>query len=109
MYMSQIFKNNIPSDILFTFLMKICEKTDSYYIFDNNAYKRGILEENISLFCESIKDYYHISKQHYINRELNYIKFCTVIRQICKSNSIKYNTKIVYNRSKYHIPYHIYF
>ena len=109
MYMSQIFKNIIPSDILFTFLMEICEKKDCYYIFDNNAYKRSILEDKITPFCESIKDYYHISKRHYITRELNYIKFCTVIRQICKLNSIKYNTKILYNKSKYHIPYYIYF
>ena len=109
MYMSQIFKNIIPSDILFTFLMETCDKADSYYIFDNNAYKRGILEGKVLSFCELIKEYYHISKQHDVTRDLNYIKFCTIIRQICKLNSIKYNTKIVYNRSKYHIPYHIYF
>jgi len=107
--MSQIFKNNIPAQILFEFLYDICDKTDTHYIFDNNAYKRGILDTKIKNFCDSIISYYHTAKQYYVTREINYNKICTVIRQICKSNSIHFTTKILYNKSKYHIQYHIYF
>lgn len=107
--MSQIFKNIIPMHILYDFLNDICDKTDEYYIFDNNAYKRAILEERIKGFCHSVVNYYHIAKQYYVTRDMNYIKFCTVIRQICKSNSINFTTKILYVKSTYHIPYYIYF
>lgn len=107
--MSQIFKQLVPINILFDFLDSVCDKTEKYYIFDNNAYKRGLLEEKIGLFCNTIIDYYYNSKKYYVNREMNYIKFCTVIRQICKLNIINYHTKIIYSKSKYHIPYYIYF
>jgi hypothetical protein len=107
--MSQIFKQLVPINILFDFLDDVCDKTEKYYIFDNNAYKRALLEERISLFCNALVDYYYNSKKYYVNREMNYIKFCTVIRQICKLNIVNYHTKIVYSKSKYHIPYYIYF
>ena len=73
--MSQIFKNNISTTILFDFLGNICDKTDTHYIFDINAYKRGILNGNIKHFCDSIVNSYHIAKQYYVSREMNYIKF----------------------------------
>jgi len=107
--MSQIFKHSVPKNILFDFLDSVCDKTEKYYVFDNNAYKRSVLEEKISLFCNTIIDYYYNSKKYYVNREMNYIKFCTVIRQICKLNIVNYHTKIIYSKSKYHIPYYIYF
>ncbi len=107
--MSQIFKNIAPLNILFNFLESVCVKTDTYYIFDNNAYKKAIIDKQIESFCSNILQYYHKSKQYYINRDITYIKFCTVIRQICKLHSVKFNTKIVYSKSKYNIPYHIYF
>ena len=107
--MSQIFKHSVPENILFDFLDSVCDKTEKYFVFDNNAYKRALLEEKISLFCNTLVDYYYNSKKYYVNREMNYIKFCTVIRQICKLNIVNYHTKIVYSKSKYHIPYYIYF
>ena len=45
--MSQIFKQLVPINILFDFLDDVCDKTEKYYIFDNNAYKRALLEERI--------------------------------------------------------------
>ena len=39
---------------------------------------------------------------------MDYIKFITVIRQICNSINIKYTTQLVYNNSTYEIDYHIY-
>lgn len=107
--MSQIFKNIIPMHILYDFLNDICDKTDEYYIFDINAYKRGALDNKITDFCNSIIINYHIAKQYYVTRNMSYTRFCTVLRQICKSNSINFTTKILYVKSKYHIPYYIYF
>jgi hypothetical protein len=108
--MSQIFKSSIDKSLLFNFLEKICHKTEKYYLFDINAYKRLSLEKNIlSDFCDSLKKHYHKSKIFYIERELNYNKLCTVIRQICNFNSVLFCRKIVYSKSKYDIPYQIFF
>ena len=37
---NQIFKKNVPNELLFTLLDKICFKTDEYYLIDNNAYRK---------------------------------------------------------------------
>ena len=41
--MSQTFKKIIDKDILFDFLEKICDKNETFYTFDINAYKRAEL------------------------------------------------------------------
>lgn len=107
--MSQTFKNIVDKSILFDFLEKVCDKTDKYYIFNMVAYKRGELNNNIEPFIDNIKPFYHKAKLFYINRKLNYSRVCTIIRQICKLNSIMFSTKIIYSKSKYNIPYYIYF
>lgn len=107
--MSQTFKTHINKNVLFDFLEKICEKRDKYFYFDLSSYKRGELNSENDLFLEIIKPYYHIAKQFYIKRKNTYSGLCTIIRQICKYNSISFTTKIVYSKSKYNIPYYIYF
>ena len=107
--MSQTFKNTIPKSILFCLLENICDKHEKYYIFDMVAYKKGIYMNTIPLFCEEIKAYYHDSKQVYVDRKISYSRLCTIIRQICNSNSIMFTTKILYSKSKFNIPYFIYF
>jgi hypothetical protein len=37
---SQLFKQNVPIELLFSLLEKICLKTDKYYLIDHNAYKK---------------------------------------------------------------------
>ena len=41
--------------------------------------------------------------------QLNYSKFMTIIRQICKKNKIAITSQIKYDKSKYCIHYFIYF
>jgi len=107
--MSQTFKSPINRSILFEFLEKICEKRDKYFVFDLSSYKRGELNNENELFLEIVKPYYHTAKQFYIERKLSYSRLCTIIRQICKFNSISFTTKVLYSKSKYNIPYYIYF
>ena len=38
--LKQIFKQNIPIEILTGLLEKICLKTDKYYLVDNNAFRK---------------------------------------------------------------------
>ena len=107
--MSQTFKSPINKNILFEFLEKICEKREKYFVFDLSSYKRGELNKENELFLEIIKPYYHTAKQFYIERKISYSRLCTIIRQICKFNSISFTTKVLYSKSKYNIPYYIYF
>jgi len=107
--MSQTFKTNIEKSILFVFLEKICIKHDKYFLFNSTAYKKGEFTGTNREFCHEIKPYYHKSKRFYVERNPSYSRMCTVIRQICNSNSIMFSSKIVYSKSKFNIPYYIYF
>ena len=107
--MSQTFKSIVDKDILFDFLKRNCEKTEKYYTFNLTSYKRGELNDSNDMFLEVIKPYYHKAKLFYIERNRNYTGVCTIIRQLCKVHAILFSTKIVYSKSKYNIPYYIYF
>lgn len=106
---SQLFKRSIDKSILYNLLDNICIKTDKYYLFDQNSYKKGMYNNSISQFCEDIKPYYHKSKQTYVTRKLSYHKFVTVIRQICRYSNISFTSQIKYVNSSYDIPYFIYY
>ena len=106
---SQIFKNQISKDILFDLLDKICVKNDKYYTLNKISFKKGEYLKILEPFTELLLPNYHTSKQFYVTRKLNYSSFVTIIRQLCRLNSIHYTSKIVYNKSTYDIVYYIYY
>ncbi len=106
---SQIFKKDIPDELLFEFLEKICLKTDKYYLIDYNAFKKMIFNKIHSEFVESLKEYYYLGKYFYLEREMTYKSFTNIVRQICKHNNIMYTSSMKYNKSKYNIDYLVYF
>jgi len=106
---TQIFKKNVPTELLYFLLDDICLKNDKYYILNNNSYKKGLFNETIANFIEECKPYYHISKQKYLERKLTYNSFTTILRQICKFNKITHTSQIKYDKSTYDIIYYIYF
>jgi hypothetical protein len=105
---NQIFKKNVPNELLFTLLDKICFKTDEYHLIDNNAYRKLLFYNLDKEFVDDILNYYHLSKQFYILRKMTYKSFTNIIRQICKQNLIQYITEMKYNESKYNIVFKIY-
>jgi hypothetical protein len=105
---SQIFKQNIPSDILFLFLDKYAEDRDTHYIFSNISYNKAKFHSEISTFCNDLLPYYHYAKQYYATRTMNFNNFTTIIRQICKFGLITYTSKTEYENSAYNIIYYIY-
>ena len=105
----QIFKNTVPNSILFTFLEKICLKTEKYFLIDMNSYRKMLFFNYQNEFLSSLKEYYHLSKQFYLDRKMTYNSFTTIIRQICKNNNVMFTSQIKYNESKYNIDYFIYF
>jgi len=106
---SQIFKNKIPNELLFDLLNKICLKNEKQYTFCINSFRKGLYNEEIKDFLEVCRPYYHISKRKYIDKNLTYKSFTTILRQICNYNKIIYTSEIIYNKSKYDISYYIYF
>ena len=104
----QIFRKQVPIELLMNLLKKICLKTDKYYLIDMNAFK--ILKYNHfeDDFCQQLMDYYHSSKTHYVTREFTYKSFTNIVRQICKSNAVMFSSKIKFEKSQYHIDYYIY-
>ena len=106
---SQIFKNQISNNVLFDLLDKICIKNEKCYILNKTSYKKGEYLNILASFNELILPNYHTSKQFYLTRKQNYSSFVTIVRQLCRLNSISYSSKIVYNKSTYDIIYHIYY
>jgi mRNA-degrading endonuclease RelE of RelBE toxin-antitoxin system len=104
---SQVFKTNVPNSVLYAFLKKNCDISDDMYIFNNEAYKRAVLNESIEIFKKAIVEYYHISKREYVNRKQSFVRLATIIRQICKHNMISHVSKIKYRSAGYDIIYYI--
>tara|TARA_Y100000768_G_scaffold206226_1_gene155410 strand:+ start:5649 stop:5993 length:345 start_codon:yes stop_codon:yes gene_type:complete len=104
---SQLFKNQIPSNILFKFLEKHSYNDGKFYVFTKTSYKQAIYHNSIAHFCEELIHYYHKSKQYYVQRKMSYSKLITIIRQLCKANNISYTSRIIYRESDYEIQYYI--
>jgi len=105
----QIFKQKVPNELLFNLLESITIKTDKYFIFNNEAFKKGLFKEVIQSFIASCEQYYHVSKRKYLERKLTYNSFTTILRQICKYNNITYTSEIKYDKSTYNIVYYVYY
>jgi hypothetical protein len=105
---TQIFKKNIPNELLFHLLDSICVKNVKHYTFNIESFKKGIFMENISKFIEECLPYYHLSKRKYLEKKLTYNSFTTILRQICNFNKITYTSQIKYDKSSYNIIYYIY-
>jgi hypothetical protein len=107
--LKQIFKKQVPLELLYEILENVCLKTDKYYLIDVNAYRKIMFYNHHISFCESLKEYYHHSKLFYIERKFTYNSFINIVRQICKSNNSMFSSQIKYNDSEYNIDYFIYY
>lgn len=108
--MNKTIKNSLPINLLLELLNKIAiyDEKNLFYILNNESYKKGNLQNLITIFIDNIKPYYIPSKLHYLERKITFKSFLTIIRQICKSKDILYNIKMNYVKSKYELIYYIY-
>ena len=104
---SQIFKTQIPNQLLINLLEENAVKSDKCYVVNNNVYKKGVFNESIPKFITECRQYYFLSKRKYLDRKLSYNSFITILRQICNFNKITYTSKIKYDKSVYDIEYYI--
>jgi hypothetical protein len=101
----QIFKYAVPIEILTQLLDKICEPCQKEYIIDINAYKRMKFHNYHIEFLNTIEGYYHYSKKFYAQRDCTYNSFMTIVRHICRANTIEIHSSIKYDDSSYNIEY----
>lgn len=106
---TQIFKNKVPNEEFYKLLDSICLKNDKHYIYNTDSFKKGSFNGSIQQFLELCKPYYHLSKRKYLEKNLTFNSFTTVLRQICNFNKIVYTSEIKYDHSEYSIIYYIYF
>ena len=106
---NQTFKKEFPKELLFDLLQSIAIKNEKYYTLNHDAYKKGVFNNILPNFFEKCKQYYHLSKQKYLERKMTYNSFTTILRQICNFINITYTSVIKYDKSTYNIIYYIYF
>jgi hypothetical protein len=106
---TQIFKKNLPNEVLFDLLDSICLKNEKHYTLNVEAFKRGVFKELVQKFINDCVPYYHLSKRKYLERKHTYNSFTTILRQICNFNKITYTSQIIYDKSTYGILYYIYY
>ena len=94
----QIFKLDPPITLLTNLLDKICDLSDNYCI-DVNAYKRMRFHNYHTEFLTSLSPYYHWSKLFYVERDLTFYSFMTIIRQLCRLYKIYIQTTTHYRNS----------
>lgn len=106
--MSQIFKKKVPVDILYDLLDAYSLNNEKYYLINDVLFKKIKFDNMLVSFLEKIRPYYFESKKFYVERQMNYVRFTTIIRQIAKLHGLHFSSKILYDRSKYNINYYIY-
>jgi hypothetical protein len=104
---NNIFSKDLSNNILIDFLKIYCPLENDYYILNKLIYKKYEYNNLLYDFINYLQDYYKISKQFYIDRNITYNNLLTIIRQICKYNNIAYYSKIKYDKNKYYIIYYI--
>ena len=103
----QLFKYHVKIEVLTKLLDKICEPCQKEYIIDINSYKRMKFYQYHTEFLNTIVAYYHYSKKFYAERDCTYNSFMTIVRHICRINSIEITSSIKYDDSSYNIEYRI--
>ena len=106
--MSQIFKKAVPLNILYDLLDSYSQDNVKFYLINDVFFKKLKFDNVLEKFLQSVKPYYFESKRFYVERNMNYVRFTTIIRQICKFHKLHFSSKILYDRSKYNINYYIY-
>lgn len=105
---SQIFKKIYPKEDLLSFLKKYSTNHGKFLLFSKSSFKKIKIDNMDQHFFDTLKPYYHNSKQFYVNRKPIYKHFITIIKQLCKINNIPYNSNIIYSKSTYELQYKIF-
>lgn len=105
---TQLFVSMFHRNDFVDLLKSCCDFTDTFCIFNCASYKKICFLNKLQPFLDVLTSHYHISKQYYATRPMNYVRFLTIIRQLCKHFNILYTPVKKNLRSTYEISYFIY-
>ena len=120
----KLLKTSIPNELFYDFIKKIAHKmqNSNYYLIDMSAYKKATYCDNedapgdhdptiitslLQRFCNDLMPYYCKDKQFFLTRKMSYNNLNTILRQICRHNSIECKSERKYDKSKTQIVYYI--
>ena len=115
----KLMKTAVPNELFYDFVKKIAHKmpNSNYFLIDLFAYKKAtyydeeqaVLHESSLLhkFCQDLMPYYYKDKQFFLTRKMSYNNLNTILRQVCRHNSIECKSERKYDKSKTHIVYYI--
>ena len=118
----KILRACVPNELFYAFINRIATKipNSNYYLIDVASYKKSTYidadadadaNNGVSLlqqFCTDLLPYYCNDKQCFVTRKMSYNNLNTILRQVCRQNSIECKSHRKYDKSKTHIVYHIY-
>lgn len=87
----KLFKLTPPPEIIWDLLEEICFKENDNYIVNYESYKKMFYLEMEDYLFDNLLEYYHEAHYSYIDCEMDYKSFLTIIRQVCKANGIPYS------------------
>lgn len=105
---TQLFVSMFPIHDFVDLLQSCCDFTDDFCILNTASYKKLCFLNTLQPFLHVLTNHYHVSKQSYATRPMNYVRFLTIIRQLCKHLIITYTPVKKNIRSTYEISYVIY-
>lgn len=124
----KLLKTPVPNDLFYDFIKKVAHKmpNSDWFLIDLFAYKKATYCEDaigtgigigigtdtpsqslLQQFCEDLMPYYCKDKQFFLTRKMSYNNLNTILRHICRHNSIDCRSERKYDKSKTHIVYYI--
>lgn len=91
--MCRIFYEPVDIDIVYDILERCCIKTDKHYTFNQLAYKQMVFLQLLDGFLQQITPFYRENKREYVTREMNFVNFLTILKQICNSNGVPFSSR----------------
>jgi hypothetical protein len=107
----QVFKERPPIDILINFLNLLNQnkqQSTEVILINSCAYKTALSQGVLLEFLNKLVCYYYNKKKYFVTREINYKRLITILRQLCNTHGIIYNSHMLYHKSSYDICYTFY-
>lgn len=123
----KLLKTPVPTELFYDFIKKISHKpqNSNYYLIDMSAYKKATYCEDetpvlppsssssssssslLQKFCKDLLPHYCKDKHFFLTRKMSFNNLNTLLRQICRHNSIECKSERKYDKSKTQIVYYI--
>ena len=128
----KLLKTSVPNELFYDFIKKVAHKmpNSDWFLIDLFAYKKATYcddgpdaigggggisntdtdspnQSPLQQFCQDLMPYYCKDKQFFLTRKMSYNNLNTILRQICRHNSIECLSERKYDKSKTHIVYYI--